>query len=89
MNIRSFSFFDKDYKDGNEDHIRKSDSIRNWYINNNVYFFEFDDNLESAINDPNSKKKNLSHYTFENIRNMNNYHEIKEQIRHFLGVNNE
>lgn len=114
INVKSFSFFDKDCKvtekifnkarkdskndnlsDDDlhlkliEDRTSESNKFKEWYDRNNIMYYEFEDCLEEAVNDPNNSKNNLSHYIYENIEQMNDFKEIKIRIKKFLGDQND
>ena len=85
FNDRVFCFFDKDYKKKSEkDAETKSNQYRDYYINNNINYYEFDDNIEDFFENEINKKEFAKEINIKRILQNKNINKVLESLKYFF-----
>ncbi|MGL5630377.1 MAG: TOPRIM nucleotidyl transferase/hydrolase domain-containing protein [Mycoplasmoidaceae bacterium] len=91
--INCFIAFDRDYKDYNKNYNLKidSDNFLNDVINSGLYYYEFKDRLEEFLEGIDEKqhiKNDISHITFNKIKNLKGYENLVLVLKKYFVMNN-
>lgn len=85
INNLVFSFFDKDYNKKNEkDAKQESDKYRKYFDENNLSYYEFDDNLEDFFNNEISKNQFAEEINIQLIKKNKNVENIISKLEAFF-----
>lgn len=84
INNLVFSFFDKDYNKNKKDAKQESDEYRKYFDENNLFYYEFNDNLEDFFNNEISKNQFAEKINIQLIKQNKNVENIISKLETFF-----